>query len=281
MNAKDLFDKLVLSITIPEPADEIQSMALLVLEKMYGITRTDILAQKDNNYHVSVELTEIIKRLNMHEPVQYVLGEAYFMNRRFLVNKHVLIPRPETEQLVMMVKEEYKNKENIRLLDVGTGSGCIAISLAKELAHSTVFAIDISTEALTVAKQNAELLSALVHIELLDILHNPIPFDKLSCIVSNPPYIMHREKSSMNANVLQHEPHLALFVPDEDPLLFYRAIAKQATKILEPAGKIFVEINEALAEGVCTVFKEYGFSTNQIVKDIFDKDRIVIARLAS
>jgi release factor glutamine methyltransferase len=277
MNAKQLFNAVVRSITLFEPEDEIKSIALLVVEKIYGLSRTDILAQKNLGYEITATLTESIHRLNAHEPVQYVLGEAHFLNRTFLVNKNVLIPRPETEQLVLLVKEEYKNNENIRLLDIGTGSGCIAVSLAKELSHSTVFAIDISKEALEVAKQNAELLSATVHFEEADIFHNPQFPERFSAIVSNPPYITHREKTSMNANVINHEPHLALFVPDQDPLLFYTAIAKQATSALEPTGKIFVEINEALAEGVCAVFKEYGFSNTQTIKDIFGKDRIVIA----
>ncbi len=279
MNAKQLFDTVVQSITISEPEDEIKSIALLVVGKMYGVSRTDILAQKNSDYEITTALTESIHRLNAHEPVQYVLGEAYFLNRTFLVNKNVLIPRPETEQLVMLVKEEFINKGDIRLLDIGTGSGCIAVSLAKELPTSKVLAVDVSREALEVAKHNAKHLSVSVHFEVLDILRSPIPFENLSCIVSNPPYITHLEKPSMNANVLNYEPHLALFVPDEDPLLFYRAIAKQATKMLKPAGKIFVEINETLGEEVCAVFKEYGFSDTQTVQDIFGKDRIVIARL--
>lgn len=279
MNAKDLFDLLVRSITISESKDEIKSIVLLVLEKMCGLSQTDILAQKDLVFEFSEELGEIVNRINSYEPVQYVLGESYFLGRRFFVNEHVLIPRAETEQLVMLVTEEYRNKENVCLLDIGTGSGCIAVSLSKELPHSTVFAIDISKDALEVAKNNAELNKVLVQFENEDILSDSIALGQFSCLVSNPPYITHSEKKSMRENVLNYEPHLALFVTDDDPIVFYRAIARQGRKLLEKNGKIFVEINEALAESVCAVFREYGFFKTQTIKDIAGKDRFVIASL--
>jgi len=277
MNAKELLDTLVRKINISEPADEIRSMVLLVLEKIYNISRTDILVQQEMDYEITPTLTDVVNRINTNEPVQYILGETYFLDRKFFVNRNVLIPRPETEQLVALIKEQYKYTQNVNLLDIGTGSGCIAISLAKELPTSNVFAVDISQHALNVAKQNAENLHATVHFKLLDILYDLLPFKKLSAIISNPPYVTEREKESMNTNVLNYEPHLALFVPDADPLLFYKAIAKQAATALLDDGKIFVEINERLADRVCEIFAEFGFSRNRIVQDFAGKDRVVIA----
>jgi release factor glutamine methyltransferase len=277
MNAKELLDVVVAKITIPEPVDEIRSMVLLALEKIYSITRTDILTNNNYGYEISPLIADIINRINSYEPIQYILQEAYFLDRKFLVNNHVLIPRPETEQLVMLVKEEYKNKQGINLLDIGTGSGCIAISLAKELPALKVFAVDISEQALKVAVQNAKNLQARVHFKQLDILNDSLPFEKISAIISNPPYVTESEKKFVSVNVLNYEPPLALFVADNDPLLFYKAIAKQAVTTLLSNGKIFVEINEEFGQEVCAVFQSAGFLNTKIVKDIFGKNRIVIA----
>jgi release factor glutamine methyltransferase len=277
MNAKALFDTLVKEITLPEPLNEKQSIAFMAIEKVFGVTRTDVLANKPVATFDQEAFATLIKRINQHEPIQYILEETHFYGRPFFVNDRVLIPRPETEHLVSLVAEEYATKKNVKLLDIGTGSGCIAITLAKELPHVEVLAIDISTEALSVAKTNADRLDATVLFEQQDVLNADLRYKNVTAIVSNPPYVTVSEKDQMHPNVLAYEPYLALFVPDTDPLVFYKAIAGHATNWLAPGGKIFVEINEQLATGVCIVFQNHGFTNTRTIKDIFGKDRIVIA----
>ena len=277
MNAKALFERIVKEITLPESRDEIQSIAFLLVEKLYSIDRTDILVGREIGEILELEISSLVKRINSQEPIQYILEEAHFYGRDFFVNPSVLIPRPETEQLIQLVVKEFSGKEDVSLLDIGTGSGCIAITLAKELPNAQVFALDVSTEALAVAKRNADQLGATVLFDQLDALHAKLPHTKLSVIVSNPPYIMLSEKERMHVNVLAHEPHLALFVPDNDALIFYKAIAEHAKYALHKEGKIFVEINEQLGVGVSQVFQATGFAHTEIIKDLFGKDRIVTA----
>lgn len=277
MNAKALFDRIVKEITLPESRDEIQSIAFLLMEKLYSIDRTDVLAGREIGEVQESEISKLLQRINRQEPIQYIIEEAYFYGRPFFVNSSVLIPRPETEQLIQLVVQEFSEKDNVSLLDIGTGSGCIAVTLAKELPKAQVFALDISTEALAVAKRNADQVGATVLFDQLDALRDTLPHTKLSAIVSNPPYVMLSEKEKMHVNVLAHEPHLALFVPDNDALIFYKAIAEQAKQVLHTKGKIFVEINEQLAMGVSQVFQKAGFIKTEIIKDIFGKDRIVTA----
>lgn len=277
MNAKALFDRIVKEIMLPESREEIQSIAFLLVEKLYSIDRTDVLAGREIGEVQESEIDELLQRINRQEPIQYIIEEAHFYGRNFFVNPSVLIPRPETEQLIQLVVKEFSGKEDVSLLDIGTGSGCIAITLAKELANAQVFALDVSTDALAVAKRNANQVGATVLFDQLDALHDKLPHTKLSAIVSNPPYVMLSEKEKMHVNVLAHEPHLALFVPDNDALIFYKAIAEQAKQVLHTKGKIFVEINEQLAMGVSQVFQKAGFIKTEIIKDIFGKDRIVTA----
>lgn len=277
MNAKALFDRIVKEITLPESRDEIQSIAFLLMEKLYSIDRTDILADREIGEVHATEIDRLLQRINSQEPIQYIIEEAHFYGRTFFVNSAVLIPRPETEQLIQLVVQEFSEKDDVSLLDIGTGSGCIAITLAKELPKAQVFALDVSSAALSVAKQNANQLGATVLFDKLDALHDKLPYSKLSAIVSNPPYVMLSEKEKMHENVLAHEPHLALFVPDDDALIFYKAIAAQAKQALHSKGKIFVEINEQLGVGVSQVFQAAGFANTEIIKDLFGKDRIVTA----
>lgn len=277
MNAKALFDRIVKEITLPESRDEIQSIAFLLVEKLYSIDRTDVLAGREIGEVQESEINKLLQRINRQEPIQYIIDEAYFYGRPFFINSSVLIPRPETEQLIQLVIQEFSEKDNVSLLDIGTGSGCIAVTLAKELPKAQVFALDISTEALAVAKRNADQVGATVLFDQLDALRDTLPHTKLSALVSNPPYVMLSEKGKMHENVLAHEPHLALFVPDNDALIFYKAIADQAKHALHAEGKIFVEINEQLAMGVSQVFQKAGFIKTEIIKDIFGKDRIVTA----
>lgn len=277
MNAKALYDRLIREITLPETKEEIQSIAFLLLEKMYSIDRTAILAGHSIEGIEESTICSLIQRINQHEPIQYIIEATDFFGRSFFVNNKVLIPRPETEQLVNLVVQEFIHSKDVSILDVGTGSGCIASTLAIELPTAKVFALDVSPEALTVAKKNAHGLETTVLFDQFDVLIDTLPYRKLSAIVSNPPYVRLAEKEKMHRNVLAYEPHLALFVADNDALVFYKAIAKHAKSILADNGKIFVEINEQLSAAVREVFKSEGFVSTQVIQDIFGKDRIVIA----
>lgn len=253
-------------------------MLYLILEHMAGITRSDVISQKAISLTEKEErsIEEVIKRLNTQEPVQYILGKADFFGRVFTVNPSVLIPRPETELLIDEIVKKASNTPG-KLLDIGTGSGCIAITLAKELPDKTVIAFDISEAALKTASENATELAAQVDFRKTDILTESIPFNDLEIIVSNPPYVTVSERRSMNNNVLKHEPHLALFVPDNDPLVFYKAIAQRGFVALKSGGKIYVEINEQFGKETSDAFQKEGFTMIRIVKDLQGKDRIVVA----
>jgi release factor glutamine methyltransferase len=203
------------------------------------------------------------------------LGEAHFFGRSFRVNPNVLIPRPETEELILTTKKYLANKQNPKILDIGTGSGCIPVTLALEIKNSEIFATDISEAALKTASENASLLRANVNFIRHDILREKLPFTELDLIVSNPPYITEREKAGMEKNVLDHEPGIALFVPDENPLLFYNAIASKAFAALATGGLLLTEINELFGNETAKVFFENGFDQIEILKDINGKNRIV------
>ncbi len=216
-----------------------------------------------------------LKRLLAFEPIQYVLAEAYFFGRKFKVNSHVLIPRPETELLVEMVVADYKNAENLQILDIGTGSGCIPISLDLEIPNNTIRSWDISPEALIVARENAEILKAKVIFEEKDILAYPMIEQKFDIIVSNPPYVVEFEKAEMRKNVLDYEPHLALFVPDHDPFLFHGAILAFAANHLVDGGRIYLEINERYGANFQEILEDSGYQDVRVVKDWAGKDRFV------
>jgi release factor glutamine methyltransferase len=277
MNAKALLERIIGEITLPESREEKQSIALFVMEKLYGLDLTRVLTTEYVHDVQESTLDAIVQRINRHEPLQYIFQEAHFFGMTFSVTPAVLIPRPETEQLIELVMAETGNKQGVTLLDVGTGSGCIAISLAKSLSNAQVYALDVSDAALAIARKNADALQATVLFDKYDVLLDKLPYRNLSAIVSNPPYVMRSEMQKMDANVVAYEPHLALFVPDDDALIFYKGIANQAKTILAPDGKIFVEINEQLGLTVCEVFRSAGFSKTKIVKDIFKKERIVTA----
>jgi release factor glutamine methyltransferase len=250
-------------------------MLYLILESM-GITRSDVIAQKAVSLTLgeTSALNTIIDRINKNEPVQYILGKAHFFGQEFEVNPAVLIPRPETEFLVEEVLKSNSNTPG-KILDIGTGSGCIAITLAKNLPQKTVIAFDISDDALQVASKNAKQLGANVTFHHVDILTSEIDFQELEFIVSNPPYVAASEKHAMNRNVLDHEPHLALFVPENDPLIFYNAIAQKGLSALKSGGRIVVEINERFGKEVCDIFIQAGFTNATVIKDLQNKDRIV------
>lgn len=282
-NSKVLFQEIVGRIRIPENPQEIYSLTYILIESLLGISKTDVMAGKeiDLSRELALKLQQSIARINDFEPVQYVVGEEFFYGRKFKVNSSVLIPRPETEELIRVVVD-FKNSPSgfnpagtLRVLDIGTGSGCIAVSLFHEISPAEVYATDISTDALAVAAQNAEILHAEIHLLQHDILKEALTVKGMDVIVSNPPYVRKNERENMNRNVIDHEPHLALFVPDDKPLIFYSAIVKQSEKILNPHGLLAVEINEKFAKEVMQLFVMHGFKDVVVIRDINRKDRIV------
>ena len=279
MNSKVLFHDLVKSITIDESIDEIQSIAYLILENTLALTRTDVLTEREITITSGDDSTikNIVARINDHEPLQYVLGETEFYGRKFKVNSAVLIPRPETEELVTLVKDHFNTTKisEPQIIDIGTGAGSIAISLALEIPGAKVFATDVSADALEIARFNTIALGANVNFLNSNILLNAIPVERLDAVVSNPPYIPLSERAAMKNNVTRFEPALALFVSDEDPIMFYRVIAGKAFKALTAGGLLAVEINERFGTDVAKILTNMGFTSVHIVRDLFGKERIV------
>ncbi|MFA6401444.1 MAG: peptide chain release factor N(5)-glutamine methyltransferase [Salinivirgaceae bacterium] len=261
-------------------AREIDAQLFLVYEKILNLSRLDILAYPNTKVLISDynQIMNVVSRLAKNEPIQYILGETEFYGLTFKVNREVLIPRPETEELVQWISKDFKETA-ISLLDIGTGSGCIAITLAKEMPLSQVFALDISEESLNVARENAHLNGVNVHFingDILKVLAVDLPAN-LDLIVSNPPYIKNSEMNLMHPNVLDYEPPLALFVNDSDPLLFYRAIAKLGCSLLKPGGALFFEINEALSKEVFQLLESFNYFQIVVKNDIHGKPRMVKA----
>lgn len=256
---------------------EAQAVALLVMEKVLGLTRTDIYCGKVRQISEDerTRFLNISQKLLQGVPVQYALGEADFLGRTFRVSPEVLVPRPETEELVQWATTVAGAQSNPRALDAGTGSGCIAVSLKLECPQAEVEAWDLSQGALAVARENAERLQADVRFSRHDLLA-PWPEEaRYSLIVSNPPYIAEREKADMEPHVLDHEPHMALFVPDADPLLFYRALAQASVRHLLPGGWLLVEINRAYARETAALFRSVGLEQVEIRRDGFGNERMV------
>lgn len=224
-------------------------------------------------------LADILKRLLTYEPVNYILGEADFMGLKFKVDSNVLIPRPETEELVEWILEENSGEKDLRIIDLGTGSGCIPISISYKLPEATVEGIDISEGALEVAQRNNELNKTAVQFSRFDILNEELPTNTYDIIVSNPPYITKAEGPEMLPNVMKFEPHLALFTEDGDGMIFYRRIAELALKALKPSGKLYFEINAANGEAVVSLLKQAGFEQIELKKDLSGRDRMVRASL--
>lgn len=263
---------------------EAKAIARMVYEVRFGLMPSDLFIGKDTQLSTDDQklLAEITQRLLTGEPIQYVLGEAEFGGRTFHVEPGVLIPRPETYELCQWIMEERRGKKeegrNTSILDIGTGSGCIACTLAAELADAEVTAWDISDDALRIATENAKRTNVHVSFEKVDVLNTSLlnrerPATGLDIIVSNPPYICNKERATMERNVLEHEPELALFVPDDDPLLFYRTIARFAAKALNPSGALYFEINPLHVSEMQQMLSEEGFSHTEIRNDQFGKQR--------
>lgn len=261
------------------PENEIRSFSFLIVENLTGFSRTQILITKNTHFsdEQRAKVIEFVDKLKKHVPIQYILGETEFYGLRFEVDDAVLIPRPETEELVEWITTENRQIAELKILDIGTGSGCIAISLKNNIPNSTIDAFDISESALKTARRNADLNNAEISFSRVDILSNPTFDNKWDIIVSNPPYIPEVEKSEIHSNVLDHEPHLALFVPDNDPLLFYRKIAEFAQKQLTVGGRIYFEIHRNGGESTVQLLSEMGFSTIELRKDISANNRMIRA----
>ena len=281
-NSKVLLQDFTARLGPAEDPDEVHAIGLLVFEHLYGLSRTAIMAGQPIDNPQPERLASIIERLRLHQPIQYILGEAHFYGRTYQVSPAVLIPRPETEELVQQVIDfaHRTSRQPSRMLDIGTGSGCIAITLALEIQHASVFATDISPDALHIARQNAARHDAPVAFYIHDILTGQIPLNSMDVVVSNPPYITAQEKQSMKHHVLAFEPHLALFVENDDPLLFYRAISNKAWTILNPGGMIAFEINANFGPDVASLLHTDGFTRVEIINDLQGKQRIVKGFLA-
>jgi release factor glutamine methyltransferase len=277
-NCKDLFFELKNSLEGEHQKDEHEAISYLLLQHVFGISRNDIMLGVPVLWSLDDELKlrDLIGRINEGEPLQYILGEADFFGRKFVVNPAVLIPRPETEELVAEAIRRLKGISECRILDIGTGSGCIPITLSLEIPGAVVMATDVSESALATARMNV--IKHKVPVQLLqhDILKSPLPFQNLHAILSNPPYITPAEKEEMASNVIGFEPHIALFVPEDEPLLFFKAIISQAKVVLNSGGIILFEVNPLFAHEVAGELRENGFQDVDVLKDLSGKYRVVL-----
>ena len=293
MVLKTFKSKLLHELSAIYDEQEIESFFYLLLESYHGKKRIDLAL----NPEMEMDALQLIKwesalsELKNQKPIQYIIGQTEFYGLPFLVNENTLIPRPETEELVewIVVESSKSAVGSLKILDIGTGSGCIAISLAKNLPNAEVFAVDVSEKALAVAKKNAEINKIEVNFVNADILSvtnlNELPTSNFQLpthfdiIVSNPPYVRNLEKAEIKPNVLEFEPHLALFVEDTDALLFYRKIAHLASKNLVQNGKLFFEINQYLGKKTAELLEDLGFKSIELKKDIYGYDRMIQSTL--
>lgn len=283
MLLKDLREKMIGGLNTLYPERESKSLADILIHSLTGFSYQDILLNPGIviDQAISDDLTEKYKELLSGKPVQYITGSSFFYGFEYEVDPSVLIPRPETEELVKWISDEWKDKPGLRILDIGTGSGCIIITLGKMLQDPKLTAIDISVKALLTASRNALKHNVEVDFFQHDILDEDewSKFGPFDLVVSNPPYVRESEKALMKPNVLDNEPHEALFVPNDDALLFYRAIAKFAKLHLEAGGALYLEINENLGRDVVDLLRNEGFGKVVLKKDMQGKDRMVSARL--
>ena len=280
MTIKHYRDQFIQELTPLYDAGEAESFFYLILEAKHQLKRVDLALQPDLVFS-KAELETwnlILEQLKKEIPIQYLLGSTHFYGLEFEVNSNVLIPRPETEELVDWIIQSSKFKvqsSKFKILDIGTGSGCIAISLAKNLPNAEVFALDVSDKALATAQKNAELNQVTIQFIHQSILETEDLGQQFDLIVSNPPYVRHLEKQEIKKNVLDNEPHLALFVEDNDALIFYRKIAQLAKKNLCPNGQLYFEINQYLGQETLDLLQEMGFKDITLRKDIYGNDRMI------
>ncbi|MDT0607260.1 peptide chain release factor N(5)-glutamine methyltransferase [Croceitalea rosinachiae] len=271
---KNIFHKELLELYPKEEIDSFFYQSIehfLKLERFVLVMQPNLALTKDEER----PLFETLARLNQEEPLQYIFGRAYFMDLTLKVNGNTLIPRPETEELVQWIISETKNhKPQIRILDIGTGSGCIAISLAKAFPKAKVYALDISKEALQIAKENAVSNGVFIEFIQADILNFNLDLT-FDIVVSNPPYVRELEKKKIQNNVKKHEPEIALFVPDNDPLLFYKAIGEFANSNLGEKGNLYLEINQYLGSETKSLLENQNFIKIEVKKDIFENNRML------
>lgn len=266
-------------LEVDESQEEKISLSYMLMEHLFNLNKTDVTVDRSVNVKSSAakKLDKYIARLNDGEPIQYVLGEASFYGRNFVVNSSVLIPRPETEELVRLIINENSGKK-IKLLDIGTGTGCIPITLTKEMSHCRCFAVDVDPRVIKVARQNADRHQADIQFMLLDILNETIKGDHtFDVIVSNPPYVTESERTSLKVNVRNFEPGTALYVPDSTPLVFYDRIASLAQSLLKPGGRLYFEINEKYGAEINKSLTELGYDSVEIIKDLNGRPRIAKA----
>ena len=280
MTIKHYRDQFIQELTSLYDVGEAESFFYRILEARHLLKRIDIALQPELALTVA-ELEDwnlILEQLKKEIPIQYLLGSTHFYGLEFEVNSNVLIPRPETEELVEWIIESQQlaiGDNKVRILDIGTGSGCIAIALAKNLPNAQVFAFDVSEQALGTAQKNAELNQVAIQFIHQSVLETEDLGQQFDIIVSNPPYVRYLEKLEIKKNVLDNEPHLALFVADDDALIFYRKIAELAQKNLNPQGQLYFEINQYLGQETLDLLQEMGFKNTELRKDIYGNDRMI------
>ncbi|MEN3322450.1 peptide chain release factor N(5)-glutamine methyltransferase [Mariniflexile soesokkakense] len=286
MNLKDIQNTFHLELGAIYSKEEVDSFFYMLIESYYNVSRLKLAMEPEFSADSNKAILNALNLLKEEQPIQYILGETEFYGLPFKVNQHTLIPRPETEELVEWIISKFRNQSSeFRILDVGTGSGCIAISLAKNLTNAKVYALDVSKEAINMAKKNAQSNNVDVEFIEADILKpetwNSVPITininrmNFDVIVSNPPYVREQEKQLMKPNVLNNEPHLALFVKDENPLLFYKAITEFSVENLAKNGELFFEINEYLGKEMIQLLVDNNFNNIELKQDIFKKDRMI------
>ena len=280
MKIKDYRTQFIQELSPINDSGEAESFFYLILEEQHQLKRIDLALNPDLTFsNDQIQFwNSILDSLKKEIPIQYLLGKTSFYGLDFEVNSAVLIPRPETEELVEWIIQSQKSKvrsQNVKILDIGTGSGCIAISLAKNIENSQVFAVDVSEKALATAKKNAEINQVKVTFLEKNILETDDLEQQFDIIVSNPPYVRELEKQEIKKNVLGNEPHLALFVEDNDALVFYRKIAELAQKNLSKNGQLFFEINQYLGKEMLDLLEKMNFKNIELRKDIYGNDRMI------
>lgn len=280
MLAKDYRNHFIEKLTPLYDVLEVESFFYIVLEDFHQMKRIDLALQPDFTFTDQEvdKWNQVLEKLEKEIPIQYILGTAHFYGLEFEVNENTLIPRPETEELVEWIVKKNKFKGKIKILDIGTGSGCIAISLAKNLPDAEVFAVDVSEKALETAKRNALRNDVAVVFIVKNILKAENLEHDFDIIVSNPPYVRNLEKEEIKKNVLDYEPHLALFVEDDDALLFYRKISELAQNNLKENGELYFEINQYLGPEMIDLLEVKNFKEIKLRKDIYGNDRMIFGR---